>query len=287
MKSNIVIPSFFVVGAQKAGTTTLFDIFSKHPEIYMPQKKETRFFSWHYENGFDWYSKQYFSIGRDNVLTGEISPDYLCNAEVPKRIKKHCGENVKIIILMRHPAKRAYSQYIMNHKFEKKRFYDWIKYPFEKQVEQEYINKIPSSYIEQGLYYKHYKRYEEHFPKENILLVLFEDLVGEKKTVTLNKIMSFLGVQALPQLNNVHSNKASLPKYSGLNFIYSQNRFAKLLRNSISRFPILKNSVQNVVTKSPPNLEKEAFKRITQKYFREDIEELEAHLGYTINQWEL
>ena len=74
----IVYPNFFVVGAQKAGTTSFYDILATHPEVFVCKKKETRFFNFHYGKGFEWYLKTYFNTSQNNYLAiGEVNPGYL------------------------------------------------------------------------------------------------------------------------------------------------------------------------------------------------------------------
>ena len=99
-------PNFFIVGAQKAGTISLYHILSQQKEVFIPPERELRFFSYHYGKGFDWYCNTYFKDTQNEKCIGEADPDYLANEQVPKRILKHCGTSTKIIMLFRQLVKK-------------------------------------------------------------------------------------------------------------------------------------------------------------------------------------
>ena len=110
-----LIPSFFVVGAQKAGTTALHHYLARHPDIFLPKIKETHFFNdghgeWH--RGFNYYLQKYFSSRNEKKLAGEIDPEYLFFPETAGRIAAHIP-NAKLIFIFREPVSRAYSHYWM------------------------------------------------------------------------------------------------------------------------------------------------------------------------------
>ena len=104
---------FLCIGAQKAGTTTLHDILSQHPNLCLPVKKETHFFSNEelFSKGKKHYSK-YFIKYEDYDFFGEVDPEYSYCKDSAKRIYDMFGE-LKIIFIMRDPVERAYSNYLM------------------------------------------------------------------------------------------------------------------------------------------------------------------------------
>ena len=108
-------PDFLVIGAQKAGTTSLFSLLSKHPNTYLPPGKEVRFFSSDllYAKGAEWYFRENFRAAKPTDVTGEVSPQYMCHDKVPGRIKELLP-NIKFIVILRHPLKRAFSHYQMS-----------------------------------------------------------------------------------------------------------------------------------------------------------------------------
>ena len=115
------LPNFICVGAQRAGTTTLFNTLKLHPSISLSLTKEVHFFDNHenYKKGINW-SKNFFKKG--NKINGEITPDYMIYNFVPKRIFETLGENIKLIFLLRNPSQRAFSQFnfYLNQGVEKK-----------------------------------------------------------------------------------------------------------------------------------------------------------------------
>ena len=108
------VPDFLVVGAQKSGTTSLFLLLSKHPDIFLPSRKELQFFSSPllYPKGLDWYATEFFSDCSDAQLAGEISPQYMYSSEIARRVHSDLPE-AKIIAILREPIDRAWSHYQM------------------------------------------------------------------------------------------------------------------------------------------------------------------------------
>ncbi|MUU77874.1 sulfotransferase family protein [Winogradskyella endarachnes] len=289
-KNRIFLPNFFVVGAQKAGTTTFYEIFSKHKEVFIPQKKELRFFSYHYKKGIDWYLKKYFNLSsiHSYKAVGEVDPGYISNSLVPARIRQDIGENVKIIMIMRQPVKRAYSAYNMFKKFNSPEFKNWTIESFENQLNKENRGEVNSNFIAQGLYYQNYQAYKKEFGAENIKLIVFEDFIGNKRLEIVDEICEFLGILKFEkQVVPVHANKASLPKHKWLNFLYNSNPLMQRIRNILKSFPKLQGMIKNLLTTAPRKLSNAEINNITQLYFQDDINLLEKELGYKIAKWKV
>ncbi|MGZ8918140.1 MAG: sulfotransferase family protein [Methylobacter sp.] len=106
-------PNFMIIGAQKAGTTALYEYLSRHPQIQPTKVKELHYFNCEarYKNGIEFY-RSFFQLDTESKLLFDASPGYLNNANAPKRIYAH-NPNVKIIILLRDPVERAYSAWNM------------------------------------------------------------------------------------------------------------------------------------------------------------------------------
>ncbi|MBK7727714.1 MAG: sulfotransferase [Gammaproteobacteria bacterium] len=113
---QVLPPSFFVVGAQKAGTTALHHYLARHPDIFLPAIKETHFFDdghGEYRLGIDHYIEKYFHVDAHYLISGEVDPEYLFFPEVASRIASYCP-NAKLIFVFRDPVARAYSHYQMS-----------------------------------------------------------------------------------------------------------------------------------------------------------------------------
>ena len=101
--------NFFCIGTQKSGTTTLHDILSQHPDIFLSEQKETHFFcrTDFYNKGYDWYKKSYFKNANDIEYIGEIDPDYLFFEKTIERIAENCSvSDTKFIVVLRNPVDR-------------------------------------------------------------------------------------------------------------------------------------------------------------------------------------
>lgn len=211
--------NFLCVGAQKAGTTPLFDLLKNHTEIDLAPKKEVLFFDRdsNYNKGKNWYLDQFEF---KNKITGEITPDYLSYDYVPKRIKDTLGEHVKILIMLRDPVSRTYSQYnFRRHKgkeFEKS--FDYTsKINKDELVHENMVFDIwfnPTYYIERSQYYHQIKQYINLFRKDNLYICVYENFFT-KGTIDDNewsKLLKFLGVKYENPILSKPSNVSYVPK---------------------------------------------------------------------------
>lgn len=107
-----MLPNFLVVGAEKAGTTTLADALGQHPEVFLAAVKEVRYFSNHYDEGLGWYERHFDGAAGARAV-GEASPSYAHpkHPKVPERIARTLGDAVRFVYIVRHPVARAISHY--------------------------------------------------------------------------------------------------------------------------------------------------------------------------------
>ncbi len=104
-------PNFLVIGAAKAGTTTLCELMGKHPDVYMFPHKETHFFSHHYDRGIEWYESK-FDPPASAKAVGEGSPTYAeGRPDIAKNIHRHLPD-ARLIYIVRHPIQRIESEYV-------------------------------------------------------------------------------------------------------------------------------------------------------------------------------
>ena len=204
-------PDFLIIGAQKAGTTSLYNYLIQHPRIFDRKSfKEVRYFDRieHYSKGWSWYLGHFPSkIEKGNQLTGDGSPNYLYYEEVPKLIKKDLRQ-IKMIAILREPVSRAYSGWRMFHSFEDvpndhlRRFYD--KRTFSAAIKEELEpsfkhEKYPFryDYIGRGRYVEQLKNYYKYFSKNSILILELSQLQTDP-TSTLNTVCNFLEIEHFP-----------------------------------------------------------------------------------------
>jgi len=194
---------FIIIGAQKAGTTTLFKLLSEHPGIHMPLGKEIPFFTQEelYAQGYDAFLTQYFSGAKKDKLWGKATPHYLNDPRAPERIANTLP-GTKLIAILREPAERALSHYRMSVRrgFEQRTFeqaiHDMLDPEELKRARELQVGPASESqtYIVRGEYGRLLDNYYNRFPRKNIL-VLFTDDLEANPAMVLEKIFSFIGVE--------------------------------------------------------------------------------------------
>ncbi len=198
-----VWPNFFIVGAAKAGTTSLYHYLSQHPDVYMSPIKEPHYFSqvkpsWKQrflmepvlDEGA--YLKLFYGA-RGKKAVGEASPSYLWDQAAPFLIKEKVPE-AKIIMLLRDPVERAFSHYLMDVRqgVVKGGFLEELKKDFEDEKKGWGISHL---YVELGFYHEQIARYKECFSEDNIKIILFDDLVRSEVDF-VREVAIFLGLKS-------------------------------------------------------------------------------------------
>ncbi len=195
-----MVVNFLIVGTQKGGTTALAHFLSEHPDICFAPSKEVHFFDYdrHYSLGIDYYHS-FFPNYTNQTAVGEATPIYMYLPHVPERI--YCyNPHMKLIVLLRNPIDRAYSQYQM----ELKRGWETLPFSlaialeplrllFSSSVENERSARRVHSYCDRGNYVKQLKLLDRYFPKEQVLILLQQDL-EQNHQQTLERVYNFLGV---------------------------------------------------------------------------------------------
>jgi len=196
------LPDFLVIGAQKAGTTTLYAYLRWHPSIGGPFWKEVSFFDRHWARGEAWYRGQ-FPLHRDGVLVGEASPSYVFHPLAPQRVYSVVPDT-KLIVLLREPGDRAYSQYQHEVALGRERlsFEEALAAEDERlQGEVQRLSADPRAfsrewwdhtYAARGLYAEQLERWLELFPGEQVLVLTTEEF-GARPEETYASVLSFLG----------------------------------------------------------------------------------------------
>ncbi|MFH0341654.1 MAG: sulfotransferase [Chromatiales bacterium] len=199
----MVKPTFIGIGAQKCASTWLFEILSDHPEVTLGEPKELDFFSRYYDHGFQWYER-HFAYRPGVRAVGEISPSYFHEPLVPSRVESYLP-HVKILLSLRDPVERA----ISNHKHQVRTgLFRGVDLSFEAGLANNPM------YIEQGLYATHLSKWFEYFPRDQILVVLFEDILADPLAVA-HAVYTFVGVDSdhRAQALNRKSNESHIIRY--------------------------------------------------------------------------
>lgn len=228
-------PEFLIIGAQKAGTTTLFDTLNSYPDFCGAFDKEPGFFTndVFYNQGKEWYLKQ-FERCRRGTLKFEATPFYLYHPDAAKRIFAF-NKQMKFIVILREPSARCYSAWNMyrqfnlsgaEHIFEqfvqhgnpsnKAAISDLLfaaQYPSFKQAVEDDIERyrsrstdIEPSFVRRGIYHEQIENYLQYFSLDNFLFLEQREL--NQPVELIQKIADFLhvAINISPVDNRISSN---------------------------------------------------------------------------------
>lgn len=315
MANHLKRPNFFIVGAAKAGTTSLYNYLKLHPEVYFSPIKEPHFFSKDirlenmreefrknvqsdisnylknslgsprhgaFVRNIDHYT-QLFSLVKNEKRIGESSVSYLFSTLAARQIK-HFNPDAKIIIILREPVERAFSHYLMDLRigYEKAGFFEAVNADIQKERRGWGQSHL---YVELGLYYEQVKRYMDVFSPSQIKLILHDDFKNSPEEL-LSDLYSFLGISdKSPEIDfSIRHNKAELPKSRMLQRIekvpFVQKILADYIPGSIRRK--LKSGFYS--TDGLPKLTIEDRKALI-PYFHDDVIKLSRLIDRDLSGW--
>jgi hypothetical protein len=294
------IPDFFIVGAPKSGTTALDYHLNLHSEIFMA-KKELHYFGSDIGVIQDELSENsylsYFDKATNTQITGESSVWYLYSEKAAKEIHDF-NPNAKIIILLRKPTEMIpslHGEYLYNgiefeKDFEKALSNDIERMNTDTLLPCSYFNERPA-YINSVAYYNQVKRYLNVFKKENILIILHENLKNDFNK-TYKETLTFLGVSEIdfsPYVENINSRKniqnlkihqLSKSPPRGLKKIFRTLIPSKKIRHSI-----MKNVDDiNIKAKGKVEISNEIKNRIND-LIGNDVKKLEELIEKDLSSW--
>jgi hypothetical protein len=285
----MTLPNFLIGGAGKSGTTTLWAVLRRHPQVFMPRVKDVSFFSSDvaprsvYHHGIDWYGGL-FAGAEGRIAIGEASVAYLYDPESPRLIQKHLGMP-RMVFILRDPCERTYSHYWQ----ERKR---GVRLPpFDDLMRT--APPLFERMLRSGRYATHLGRYLQHFPRERVLALRYEHL-RDTPDVLYRRVCEFLGVdpQHLPRDTARRSNPAARPRFDLLE--HRVLRSPHLLRVARALVPGrlypwartalagLKSMNRVEMAYRPMSAESRA--RLIDR-FRAEIEGTETLLGWDLSAW--
>ena len=288
------LPTFFVVGAQKSGTTSLHAYLSQHPDIYLPKTKETKFFAddRRYLKGIDYYQQQWFSDVPEGALVGEVDPDYMYFDNALSRIESDLGlEDKKFIFVLREPVSRAFSHYLMSYRrgLEHDSFEEALTQE-SSRISQGYFERLHFSYSERGFYLQQLEKYTQKIPMERIHIILAEELSNDTQAV-MSGIYQFLGVEDLSgKLEFGKQHIATVPKNIGLTrFMRSKSGVKEFVKACIP-FPTLRLKLREMITQwnqtEKFELElSEVTKESLREMYRDQNVQLARMIGKDLSSW--
>lgn len=283
---------FFIIGAQKAGTTALFEYLRHHPQIYMPPEKEIDFFTSDTADAPAWaqYLARYLIPNHTVVIAGTASPHYMCDMAVPERMAA-IACNARLIAILRDPIARAVSHYKMcRRRGDEKR--DFAK-AIEEQLAPEALQHMRGlsmqeanecdAYVAWGEYARILKEYLGHFPREQLLILYSEDLRDHRQE-TLESVLRHLGVDETyepPNLSREFHVGGPRRKIRGLDKTMRSFIVRGLLRLVISkrRYKSLQLALERWNVKSGKIPVSAATCALLEAHYKPDVEDLARLTG--------
>jgi hypothetical protein len=173
-------PSFVYVGGSKCGSSWLYEILRENPEVFVPDAKDVMYFDRHLEKPFSWYCSFFEASGEKHRAIGELTHDYFLDPAVAERIYQHLPD-AKILACLREPSDRTISRWIYERSIRLKSDVTFSDFMTRRStlVENDYLNNL--------------EPYYRLFPKDRILVLLYDDIVESPGKVA-RQIYSFLGV---------------------------------------------------------------------------------------------
>lgn len=297
----MTLPNFLIIGAAKAGTTALHRYLQEHPQIFMSQKKEPQFFALEgekadFQGPGDGINYKYitnlqsycdlFQDVTDELAIGEASPWYLYIPKASERIK-HYIPDAKLIVILRDPVERAYSNFLNSVRENLEPIAD---FPQAMQAESERmeLNWSPRWFYKQrGFYYPQLKRYFDQFDKNQIKVYLYEDLQSDAIGL-VQDIFRFINVDDtfVPNTSQKH-NVSRIPRNKVLDKLFRQPNSMKsslkpFLPSSLRKQ--IKTNLINLNFQKKPQLLPEVRKQFIDEY-REDILKLQELIQRDLSRW--
>ncbi|GAB4386000.1 MAG: sulfotransferase [Phycisphaerales bacterium] len=267
------LPTFIHIGGQRCGTTWVHKCLAEHPQVFMADPKELHFFNNHFDEGEAWYRAK-FTPSPEHKAWGEATPAYINRPEVPQRIRDLCPD-VRLIACLRNPIERAYSAYNL------KRHGDLNYATFEEALEKQ------PDIMERGLYVQQLERYFALFPREQILVQIYDDLVHHERRF-IRAIYTHIGVDPdyQPSWLGKTDNAVILPevqdrlKALGLGWVIRAVRDSRL-------GPVIRRWNRRQKTRKAGQYKdmKPETRRMLADFYRKPNEDLSRLLGIDLSHW--
>lgn len=300
--SILTKPNFFIVGAAKSATTSIYHYLSHHSDVFFPTIKEPKYFSSKYisfpqtgPGDFEFTDNptikeldDYLALYKKAVgykIIGDASVDNLYYYQTAEDIKRFSPE-AQILIILRNPVDRAFSHYA--HFIRDKRETETFKRALElEEFRMKSGYEFSWHYRKTGLYYEQVKNYLQVFEK-NVKVVLFEDINSRPKEI-LEEICIFLGIN-YSEINSISftkHNTSGNAKNKLLAYLVNSPNFLKKHLKKILPFrqrSILKAHF-NQINNSSIHLEN-AVREELKLYFKEDIGKLQKLINLNLSHWQ-
>ncbi len=272
-----VLPSFYVIGPPRTGTSWLHEVLSKRATLPHPTK-ETRFFDVHFQRGIDWY-RAHFPKDVNEHRVGEVAPTYFASSEARERIAR-VTPTAKIVCIFRNPVERIQSLYRV------KRAYGMIPWNFEQAILED------PELMESGRYATHLKEWQRILGEDRILPTVYDDMRRDPQTYVDN-LADFIDVPRFElspsELKYVHASESMTHprnfhrtrRATAVADWFKARRLDRIVA-AVKRSPLRKFFLGGGPAFS--DMPQEVSARLYE-YFRSEVEELETMLNRDFSSW--
>jgi len=211
-------PSLVIVGAQKAGTSALYNMLIRHTAVIPPQRKELDFFGNddNYSLGIRHYRSMWPArpVRSGTWVTLDATPGYLPHPEAAARIKERLP-NALIVVIARDPVQRAFSDWNMFHQFKDHGTFSHLydARTFEQAIEEELHAEVPTThYVDRGYYASQLERYFNAFGRERVLVFAYPEFKKDPVAV-VNTILRTMGLKEMTGQQPLSAVRANVRTY--------------------------------------------------------------------------
>jgi Sulfotransferase domain len=283
------VPDFFIVGHPKCGTTALYEMLRRHPQVFMPEVKEPWYFSTDlYENapprpqGIASTLEEYLDLfegATEGQQLGEASPHYLWSHTAASEIAK-VQPDAKIIAILREPASFLRSLHLQFLEVYYETEPD-LRRALELESERREGRSVPSyTYWPQMLLYSehvHYveqlRRYHEAFPREQVMVLIYDDFRNDNER-TVRSVQRFLGVDDSGPLEVIEANPTVRPRSQLLN--------EAMQALGVGRGPVSRAVKESIKRVTPAGLRRRAFYALRSRLVFADPEPADEQLMHEL-----
>jgi hypothetical protein len=272
-----VLPSFFVIGPPRTGTSWLHKVLGECARL--PRStKETRFFDKHFGRGLAWYASHYGRVA-DGRVVGEIAPTYFASTQARERIARLVPQ-AKVVCTFRNPVDRIISLYQL------KRAYGLIPWNFDEALARD------PELMESSRYSTHLRKWQKTFGKLQVMVTIHEDLLADPQGY-LNKLVDFVGAPRVnlgpSQMSRVFTSESMTQprnyrwtRGAVLMADWSKRKGLGAIVEAAKRLGVMKFFVSGgpAFPELPSSLKTQLRER-----FRSEVEELEAMLTRDLSAW--
>ena len=290
-------PNFFIIGAPRSDSTSLYHYVIQHPDIFMSRVKEPGYFSCLTReldptDFFDRYTIKksvadqgdylaLFAGAGDAKVVGEASIVYLSVDGTAERICERVPE-ARMVAILRNPVERAYTSFMGSRRDGRESCADFREV-LEDRSDARRAQWRPYSYLESGLYYRNLTRYLRHFERHQIHLSLFDDLRIDAGAVA-REIFTFLEVdnEFVPERSRTY-NATGMPRLPIARFIWKVSQPAREMVRPFLPERIRRQALVLMGGEKPP-LDRALHAELLD-FFRDDILALESLVECDLSHW--